>query len=196
MVSALQWLSSPFDWNHQKLLGTSKKLAKDLGKMCLFNICQQSGTYGRKTWLGWLLKLKICTEANQTLLFKMLQNNFFGSCPLHDFTISQMFSFNRTTEPHYIQLVKIFKTHPSTNLIKLYAIDIYVILGLYSMTILKFVGLWEPNDTISRRHVIRHFLQAFVACNVCSFFRRAIIILLWLCRFPKNTSWWCRLFPK
>ena len=87
-----------------------------------------------------VLKLKICTEANQTLLFKMLQNNFFGSCPLHDFTISQIFSFNRTTEPHNIQLVKIFKTHPSTNLIKLYAIDIYVILGLYSMTILKFFG--------------------------------------------------------
>ena len=88
-----------------KLFETVEKLTKDSGKIFLLNICQKWGTYGRKTWRGWLLKLKFCTEANQTLLLKRLQNNFFDSCPLHGANISQIFSFTHTTEPHNIQLV-------------------------------------------------------------------------------------------
>ena len=49
--------------------------------------------------------MKFCTKANQTLLLKRLQNNFFDSCPLHGANISQIFSFTHTTEPHNIQLV-------------------------------------------------------------------------------------------
>ena len=94
-----------FNRNHLKLFGTVEKLTKDSGKIFLLNICQKWGTYGRKTWRGWLLKLKFCTEANQTLLLKRLQNNFFDSCPLHGANISQIFSFTHTTEPHNIQLV-------------------------------------------------------------------------------------------
>ena len=42
-----------------------------------------------------------CTEANQTLLFKRIQYNFFVSRPLQGANISQIFS----AEPHEIQLV-------------------------------------------------------------------------------------------
>ena len=69
------------------------------------NICQKCGTCERKTRISWLIKLKFCTKANQTLLFKRLQNNFFLSRTLHRANISQIFSFTRTTEPHEIQLV-------------------------------------------------------------------------------------------
>ena len=68
-------------------------------------ICQKWGTYGQNTWRWWLPKLKFCTEANQILVLKRLQNNFFGSRPLHGANISQIFSFTQTTEPHNIQLV-------------------------------------------------------------------------------------------
>ena len=54
---------------------------------------------------GYWKKLKFCTEANQTLLFKRLQNNFFNSRPLHGANISQIFPFTKTKEPHNIQLV-------------------------------------------------------------------------------------------
>ena len=75
------------------------------GKIFPSNICQKCGTYGRKTWRAWLTKLKFCTGANQTLLFKRLQNNFFNSRPLHSANISQIFPFTKTTEPCNIQLV-------------------------------------------------------------------------------------------
>ena len=52
-----------------------------------------------------LCKLKFCTEANQTLPFKSLQNNFLHSRPLHGAKISQIFSFTRTASSHNIQLV-------------------------------------------------------------------------------------------
>ena len=56
-------------------------------------------------WKRWLWKLKFCTEVNQTLLFRRLQNNFFHSRPLQGANISQISSFTRTTEPYNIKLV-------------------------------------------------------------------------------------------
>ena len=86
-------------------LGQVKNCPKIQGKIFPSNICQKCGTYRRKTWRAWLSKLKFCTEANQTLLFKRLQNNFFNSRPLHGANISQIFPFTKTKEPHNIQLV-------------------------------------------------------------------------------------------
>ena len=87
-----------FDWY-------MKNCSKIQGKAYSFNFCQKCGSYRRKTWRAWLEKLKFCPEANQTLLFKRLQNNFFVSSPLQGANISQIFLFTRTTEPHEIQLV-------------------------------------------------------------------------------------------
>ena len=50
-------------------------------------------------------KVEILPEANQTLLFKRLQNNFFVSRPLEGANITQIFPFTKTTKPHEIQLV-------------------------------------------------------------------------------------------
>ena len=86
-------------------LGQVKNCPNIQGKIFLSNIYQKCGTYRRKTWRAWLLTLKFCTEANQTLLFKRLQNNFFNSRPLHGANISQIFPFTKTKEPHNIQLV-------------------------------------------------------------------------------------------
>ena len=86
-------------------LGQVKNCPKIQGKIFLSNICPKCGPYSRKTWRAWLIKLKFCTETNQTLLLKRLQNNFFDSCPLHGANISQIFSFTHTTGPYNIQLV-------------------------------------------------------------------------------------------
>ena len=43
-------------------------------------------------------------QANQTLLFKRLQNNLFLSRPIYDAIIFQIFSFTKPTKPHTIQL--------------------------------------------------------------------------------------------
>ena len=94
-----------FDRNHMKLFGTDENCSKIQGKTFLSNFCQKCGSYRRKTWRALLTKLKFCTEANQTLLFNRLQNNFFVSRPLQGANISQIFSFTETTEPHEIQLV-------------------------------------------------------------------------------------------
>ena len=46
------------------------------------------GTLLGPSWRGWLSKLKICKEANHTLLLKRHQNNFFGCRLLHGANIS------------------------------------------------------------------------------------------------------------
>ena len=94
-----------FDRNHPKLYGTGEKLPKYSGKIFPSIVYKKCGTYHQKKWSTWMIKLKFCTEANQTLLFKRLQNNFFNSRPLHGANISQIFPFTKTKEPHNIQLV-------------------------------------------------------------------------------------------
>ena len=84
-----------FNRNHLKLFGTGEKLAEDTGEMFYLDFCQKCD---EKHEGGWLSKLKTCKEANQTLLLKRLQNNFFGSRPLQLANISQILSFIRTTE--------------------------------------------------------------------------------------------------
>ena len=114
-----------FGRNHLKLFGTGERLPKDSGKFFLLDFCQKCDTYWRKTWRGWLSKLKICKEDNHTLLLKRLQNNFFGSCPLHGANISQILSFIRTTEQNktisdggitvYFWIVKVQTSNRSSN---------------------------------------------------------------------------------
>ena len=55
------------------------------------NLRQKCGTYGRKTWMAWLIKLKFCTDAKQILLFEKNKSKFFVSGPIHGATISQIF---------------------------------------------------------------------------------------------------------
>ena len=83
------------------------------------------GTLLGPSWRGWLSKLKICKEANHTLLLKRLQNNFFGSRPLQLANISQILSFIRTTEQNktisdggitvYFWIVKVQTSNRSSN---------------------------------------------------------------------------------
>ena len=94
-----------FDPNLMNLFGSCEKLPKDPGGNILGKYLSKMWYLWTKNMKGGLCKLKFCTEANQTLLFKRLQNNFFDSCPLHGANISQIFSFTHTTEPHNIQLV-------------------------------------------------------------------------------------------
>ena len=101
------------------------KTAKRLREFFLLDFCQKCGTYWRKTWRGWLSKLKICKEDNHTLLLKRLQYNFFGSRPLHGANISQILSFIRTTEQNktisdggitvYFWIVKVQTSNWSSN---------------------------------------------------------------------------------
>ena len=99
--------------------------AKWLRKFVLLDFCQKCGTYWRKTWRGWLSKLKTCKEAIHTLFLKRLQNNFFGSRPLQLANISQILSFIRTTEQNkttsdggitvYFWIVKVQTSNRSSN---------------------------------------------------------------------------------
>ena len=91
-----------FDRNHLKLFGIDEKLPKDSGKIFVLKICQKCSTSGQKTWRGWLWKLKICTEANQTLLFKRLKNNFFTVAP---FRVQISPKYFHLLEPRNNQLV-------------------------------------------------------------------------------------------
>ena len=64
---------------HMKLFGTDEKLLKDPGEnlsvQILSKMWSQPGvSLWAKPWRAWLTKLKFCTEANQTLLLKRLQN--------------------------------------------------------------------------------------------------------------------------
>ena len=88
------------------LFETGEKLGRDSErKISVKYLYKKCGSYQRKTLTGWLWKLKFCSEANQNLLFKKLQNNNFHSRPIHGANISQIFSFTRTTSSHNIQLV-------------------------------------------------------------------------------------------
>ena len=61
---------------------------------------QKCGTYGRKTWMAWLIKLKFCTHAKQILLFEKNKSKFFVSGPIHGATISQLFLLTRRITKH------------------------------------------------------------------------------------------------
>ena len=53
---------------------------------------------GEKTWAWWLWKMKLCTEANQTLIFKRFQKNFVHRRPIYGANISQIFPFPESQE--------------------------------------------------------------------------------------------------
>ena len=94
-----------FDCNLMNLFGSCEKLPKDPRGNILVKYLSRMWYLWAKNMKAGLCKLKFCTEANQTLPFKSLQNNFLHSHPLHGAKISQIFSFIRTASSHNIQLV-------------------------------------------------------------------------------------------
>ena len=107
-----------FDRNLMNLFGSCEKLPKDPGGNILVKYLSRMWYLWAKNMKAGLCKLEFCTEANQTLPFKSLQNNFLHSRPLHGANISQIFSFTRTASSHNIQFVPVFKTYLPTFLLK------------------------------------------------------------------------------
>ena len=134
-----------FDRNHPKLFGIDEKLPKDSGEIFVLKICQKCSTSGQKTWRGWLWKLKICTEANQTLLFKRLKT------AVAPFIVQISPKYFHSLEPQNLitfNLSQIFETHPYTSLLKFWLTPLLLLPPFNSSQKIYWKWKWFPNISL------------------------------------------------